>query len=292
MDLVKQYIVQSLAAASNNLRLTSYQLEVVAMLREAIINSDDVAEDITKMKKMTQFSTLAIRLNEIYNYLTQERIDFLKFSDKFKEHSQYLINDLNHLLETDNTVGLKNAIRKLKGEVVYDENGQSEEISVELSNNKTDSDQLIVDKTVEPEQETEPAETVENGMDEEAMKSFEAMILKPIKAVDTLLHKLASDDINYEDLSRFAEIMSVNGEIAEKNGFEIISNMHKIISRALVLIKSRDIMPGKDVIEAMRACLIVIVAVVKGKDVDITKYLNKAEDFGREINALNKREEV
>jgi hypothetical protein len=39
----------------------------------------------------------------------------------------------------------------------------------------------------------------------------------------------------------------------------------------------------------MRACLIVIVAVVRGKEVDITNYLNKAEDFEREIETTNSK---
>jgi hypothetical protein len=45
-------------------------------------------------------------------------------------------------------------------------------------------------------------------------------------------------------------------------------------------------MPGREVIEALRACLIVIVAVVKGKEVDITNYLNKAEEFGKKIQSI------
>jgi hypothetical protein len=105
-----------------------------------------------------------------------------------------------------------------------------------------------------------------------------------------MLKKFANNEINYEDLSRFTEIMKTNGEVSEKNGFEIISNMHRIIYKALMLIKSRKLMPGKDVIEQLRACLIVIVAVVRGKDVDITNYLNKAEDFEREIQTTNSKE--
>ena len=34
-----------------------------------------------QMKKITELSTLAIRLNDIYNSLTQNPIDFLKVSD-------------------------------------------------------------------------------------------------------------------------------------------------------------------------------------------------------------------
>ena len=66
MDLIKQYIVQSIAAASNNLRLSTEKIEVVALLREAIVKSDNLEEDIKNMKKITELSTLAIRLNDIY----------------------------------------------------------------------------------------------------------------------------------------------------------------------------------------------------------------------------------
>jgi len=84
--------------------------------------------------------------------------------------------------------------------------------------------------------------------------------------------------------------MKTNGEVSEKNGFEIISSMHKILYQALILIKSQELVPGKNVIESMRACLIVIVAVVRGKEVDITNYLNKAEDFERKIQTTNRKE--
>ncbi len=113
MDLIKQYIAQSLTAASNNLRLTNHQLESLGLLREVLLKSEDLSADIDKMKTITELSTLAIRLNEIYNYLSHGKIDFFKFSDQFKEHSQYLINDLTQLLGLDNPALIKDAINKL-----------------------------------------------------------------------------------------------------------------------------------------------------------------------------------
>ncbi len=283
MDLIKQYIVQSLTAASNNLRLTNHQLEALGLLREVLLNSDDLAADIDKMKTITELSTLAIRLNEIYDYLTRRKIDFFKFSDQFKEHSRYLINDLTHLLEIDNPALIKAAINKLNG---VEDKKVSEEIEVILSEDKTDSNPFAENDS--DSQEDIIKETAED--EEDFFKSYEELILKPIKPIENMLKKFANNEINYEDLSRFTEIMKTNGEVSEKNGFEIISNMHRIIYKALMLIKSRKLMPGKDVIEQMRACLIVIVAVVRGKDVDITNYLNKAEDFEREIQTTNSKE--
>ena len=275
MDLIKQYITQCLTTASNNLRLTTHQLEAVGLLRETFLKSQDVENDIRKMKTITELSTLGIRLNEVYNYLTTNKIDFQKISDKFKEHSQFLISDMNHLLEMVNPILIKRSIRRLRGEP----NEETEEINYNLKEDKTDSNQLV-------KNDVEQIKENQEEIDAE-LKNYEAVILKPIKPVDNMLKSLAKNEVSYEDLSHFADIMTTNGVMSEKNGFEIIAGMHKIISKALLMIKSRELMPGKFVVDSLRACLIVIVAVVRGKDVDITKYLNKAEDFGKEIDVIN-----
>lgn len=275
MDLIKQYITQCLTTASNNLRLTTHQLEAVGLLRETFLNSEDVENDIKKMKTITELSTLGIRLSEVYNYLTANKIDFQRISDKFKEHSQFLISDMNHLLEMVNPLLIKRSIKRLRGEPIE----ENEKINYNLTKNKTDSNQLI-------KNDEEPIKETYEDVDVE-LKNYEAIILKPIKPVDNMLKSLAKNEVSYEELSRFADIMRTNGEMSEKNGFEIIAGMHKIISKALLMIKSRELMPGKFVVDSLRACLIVIVAVVRGKDVDITKYLNKAEDFGKEIDVIN-----
>jgi hypothetical protein len=68
--------------------------------------------------------------------------------------------------------------------------------------------------------------------------------------------------------------------------------MHTIISHALLLLGSGEIKPLKEIIESIRACLIVIVAVVRGKEVDITNYLNRAEAFGNKIQFIKVKENI
>jgi len=60
--------------------------------------------------------------------------------------------------------------------------------------------------------------------------------------------------------------------------------MHTIFYTALLSIKDKKIAIDKNLIESLRACLIVIVAVVRGKDVNITNYLNKSENLGKFLN--------
>jgi hypothetical protein len=288
MDFVKQYIVQSISAASNNLRLSTQKIEVVALLRECIVKSENLEEDIKQMKKITELSTLAIRLNEIYKYLKSNQVDLLKLSEKFKEHSQYLIKDLNAMLETVTPAVFKAALDKMGNQNIQakleERKEDSNEINVDLS--KREKESKVFEKS-----ETEILKEkiiMEEDKDEEDVffQNYEAEVLKPIKPIDAMLKKLAENEVNTDQLNSFAKTMKINGELSAKIGFDIIANMHSIIAKAFQLIKTRELMPGREVIESMRACLIVIVAVVRGKEVDITNYLNRAEEFGREIQTI------
>ncbi len=285
MDLLKNYINQSITIAANNLRLNNQQIEIVALLKEAIIKSENLSDDLINMKKVTELSTLAIRLNEIYNSLTQNQIDFLKISDQFKEHSRYLIKDLGHMLDVCTTTSFKTAIEKIKGDDVY----PKEIIKVDLSKRNYDEEPFDKSETDEIKEEI-IFNQLEDSEDEELIQNFESTILNPIKPLDNLLKRLSENDIEYDELIKFTKTMEDNAALSRKIGFEILSGMHKIISKALTLIKNRDLMPGKEVIESLRACLIVIVAVVRGKDVDINNYLNKAEQFGNQIIKIKSKE--
>ncbi|MFZ1279822.1 MAG: hypothetical protein WAR59_03230 [Ignavibacteriaceae bacterium] len=286
MDLIKHYINQSISIAANNLRLNNQQIEVVALLREAITLSENLSDDLIDMKKITELSTLAIRLNDIYNSLTQNPIDFLKVSDQFKEHSRFLIKDLGHMLDITTPVLFKSAIEKLKGSEIF----PKEEIKIDLSKRIYDDEPFVKADTEEIKEEIIFSEDIVSE-DEELIQKFEPTILNPIKPIDNLLKKVSNNEIDYEELTKFSKIMDENALLSRKIGFEILSGMHRIISKALILIRNRDLMPGKEVIENLRACLIVIVAVVRGKDVDINNYLNKAEQFGNQIIKIKSKEQ-
>jgi len=285
MDLIKQYITQSITIAANNLRLNNQQIEVVALLKQTISKSENLSDDLINMKKITELSLLAIRLNDIYNSLTQNPIDLLKISDQFKEHSRYLIKDLGHMLDITTPAVFKTAIEKLNGAIVF----PKEEIKIDLSKRIPEEDPFIKSETEEIKENIIFSEDIENE-DEELIQKFEPTILGPIKPLDNVLKKISNNDIDYEELIKYAQIMDDNAALSRKIGFEILSGMHRIVSKALILIKNRELMPGKEVIENLRACLIVIVAVVRGKDVDINSYLNKAEEFGNKLATIKSKE--
>ena len=114
MEIDKQYIIQCITCASNNLRLSSEKIEIVAILKEHISNTDDMTKMIADMKKLTRFSKFAIKLGEINQFIQNGKIDFLKISDKFKEHSHLLLRELSNLLDIMTPVECTETLKKQK----------------------------------------------------------------------------------------------------------------------------------------------------------------------------------
>lgn len=285
MNLIKQYITQCISSATNSLRLSTQKIEVVGLLRELISNSENLESDIKKMKTITQFSTLAIRLNEIYNFL-QGQVEMNRLSEKFREHSQLLVKDLNHMLDMVNPTIFKEAIDKLYPKKSDD---QEETIKIDLSKRKAED---ISFEDSEREKVKEKIIMDEEKEEDQFFQNYESNILNPIKPLDSILKTLSEGIADEKEIVTFADTLQHNAEISDKAGFEIIANMHKIVARALRLIKCGELKPDKKVIESMRSCLIVIVAVVRGKEVDITNYLNRAEEFGESIETLKIKEDA
>ena len=275
MELVKQYIIQSINTASNNLRLNSQQIQILSLLREIIIKSKNLGDDFLKMKKTTEFSTLGIRLAEIHNFLTQGTVDFLRVSEKFRDHSRYLIKDLNYILEN---ISLDN-FKKAKETFSKEKSKNVEEIKVNLTERKVTHE--FLPKEIEDSLK-EQIIFADDSSDDEFQK-YEKIILEPIKSIDEFLKTLNENQKDISTINKYSKLMKKNGELSKNTGFEILAKMHDILSKSFLKIAEEKLNPSIDTIRSMRACLIVIVAVIRSKDVDITEYIQKANELELKI---------
>lgn len=288
MDLSKHYIVQAIIAASNNLRLNSEKIESVAILREHFTKCEDIEHELSKCKKITELSKFGIKLNDIFKYINSNKVDFLKISDMFKEHSSSLVMVLSNMLDVVTPSLLRNLLaREFQGtiDVKLGEKKHTAEIPIkeEIIEIKPLKEQGVEAKS-EAEELKEEIILNDLGKDEKfSFEDFQKKILKPIKNLEGLLNRLLRDECHEDEISSSVEIMKINSELAENADFKILANMHVIFAVGLKLILKKKIKPDRNVIESLRACLIVIVAVIKSKDVDITDYLNRAEKFGEQI---------
>lgn len=293
MDLTKLYLIQCIVASTNNMRLTAEKIEIIGLIKEFIKSSRNIEKDLNELKRQTEFSSFAVRLSDIYNFLTKGNVDFNRISEKFRAHSHFITKDLSYTLERLNPASCRQILRSSNGEVIkvnfaakkeriiISETGDvtREFINVDYNDNENiRQNDALKSKIILEDFESKSDYSFEN---------FEDSILKPIKDIDSFLDKVYSNSYSSVELDRFSKLMIDNSNYSSAVGFELIAKMHRTLARAFMLIKNKNIKPVKEIIESMRACLIVIVAVVKGKDLDIKKFLDRAEEFSKKIQLIN-----
>lgn len=285
MDFAKQYIIQCIIAAANNLRLSSEKIETIAIIRERLNDSNDLLEEIKNFKKVTELSKLGIKLHEVYNFIDNGKIDFSKLSDKFKEHVFSLVKELNTSLD----ILTPHSIREIFNRMSPNEN---KEVVSEIQIKGTSTP---LDEAIEIPKRSRADEIKEEIIFEDLEKenpfnfeNYEEKIIKPVKELDSFLNRVLKFNYTDGEMNSFIKILNENAEISKKISFEVISNMHIILAKGLELINQKKIAPSINVIESLRACLIVIVAIVRNKEVDITNYLTRAENFGKTIFSKQK----
>ena len=288
MDLAKQYIIQCIITAANNLRLSSEKIETVALIRERLNTSENLSEEIKNFKKITELSKLGIKLSEIHNFIETGKIEFLKLSEKFKEHSYSLVGEMNNVLDVLTPQAARAIFKK----------DSSPDLNVDLSKREAKPKKEEVFQPapeIQLPRRSHTDELRESIIFEELNKenslnfeNYEEKVLRPVKELDSFLNRLAKYEFTENEIKNYIKIMNENAGLSKKIGFEILSNMHQIFGRGLEQIDNKKIAATASVVESLRACLIVIVAVVRGKEVDITNYLTRAENFGKTIIPNNK----
>lgn len=285
MDLSRQYIIQCIITASNNLRLSSEKIESVALLRERLQKSEILSEEIKVFKKITELSKFGVKLGEILSFIENGKIDFAKLSDQFKEHSYSLIKDLSYLLDVVTPQMMRELFQKFENTSI-DVDLTKSPISPEADdklNNAVSKEINIPKRSRADELKEEIIFDELNKEDNFSFEQYESKVLRPIKDLDAFMNRIQKYDFTENEINTNIRIMKDNAVLSQKVGFEVLSNMHSIFAAGLELINQKKIAPSANVVDSLRACLIVIVAVVRGKEVDITNYLTKAEDFGKTI---------
>jgi hypothetical protein len=279
MDLIKLYLTQSISVAANNLRLNSQQIEIITLLKETLFKSEKTENVIKRMKKITELSTLAIRLDEIYLSLKHEPVDMSKLSDRFKLHSQHLVKDVFLLLNNSNLNNIKVIFEKITSDIKR--NREEKLVAEIIDSSETNKN--------EAKAKNETAEVPEDKNHD--FENFEKSVLDPIKEIDSMLKQVGGEGKLPDNFPGYSDVMERNSVLSDKNGFEILAGLHTVVADSIKMISEGKLTREKENIESMRACLIVIAAIIRGKEVDITNYLNKAEQFGSKIKFLKTKKE-
>ncbi len=298
MNITNQYIIQSIVIAANNLRLSSEKIEIISILKNFLSQTDNIENVIIQMKKVTELSKLAIKLGKLYEFITSDSIDFLNLTEMFKEQSHSLVIEFSNLLDTVTSVSFREIMDRIddsKKEVdvaikapqseILDRYQNKSDVDNKLNNIKLNS-QLQENKIIKEDLIlSEPNEVKQAGFDYD---EFESNIVTPIKDIEEFLKRILENDFDNSEIIEKINILKSNSDLSKEYGFNLLSEMHSIIVSAFQLIISSELEINSDTIENIRACLIVIVAAVREKDVDISNYLKRAEIFRVELQTIVK----
>ncbi len=280
MDIKTQYIVQAITNAANNLRLSSEKIEVVTLLREHLASSENLESEIARLKKITEFSKLAVRLSELYNYISGNLLDFNKLSDIFREHSHSLVRELSNLLDVVTPMSFMKIISGDKEQTISVDLTIEKKNSIRLEDITSDVLQTATKSedffSKEPETKSQVELPVESSTDFN-YDVFVESVLDPIKQIDAFLTDLEFGRRDEEKIEIFYDWMIRNKNLSKKAGLEIVAKMHALLQKSFELIRDHEFNLSKENLDSLRACLIVIVAVVRQKDVDISSFIEKAE---------------
>ena len=233
----REYIIQTFVNSANELRQTSHRIVIVNLIKDFLYKCEDIEFALTEMKKLTEFSKFAIRLGQI-NLFTKKKPDFLTVSSVIKKESQTLIPVVQQMLDS---------------------------LAIEFTDQKLDE---IKRKR---KQALEPPETHDKDSEHEELNKD---ILSFIRKADELLTNFEENKIPVEDEENFsAEIKSLRNRLSVLNN-DLIENMFSVFDALFAELD--DFENREEIVEALRASMIVIAGTIRKKEVDLTPFIDRA----------------
>jgi hypothetical protein len=257
----RMYLVQLLQYSATFLKLNKEQESLLYYFCNYLVTSNDLKADFQQLVKISEISALALKLKHAYEYISSPKLQFINISEYFKKQTNEIIYDLLNFLNKVDLNKLKDIL--LPGlEIEYKEENNLE----------------IETKTI-----NKNIETVENP----DYKKFEKRIIQQIKYYDEFLTRLYQQGIDLNELMEAVDEAKKIEEEIEEHKFEVLANIQNTFSTTLELIFKNTLPITNDTIESLRACLIVIAAVIKNKDIDLSYYLSRVDNLKKIINSFH-----
>lgn len=240
----REYIIQTFVTAANNLSINSHRLLIINLVKEFLYDCKDLDFAIGEMKKITELSKFAVRIGLINKY-TKEKPDFFNVSSKFNSDYINLIPVVNELLDSLDPDFLSNKFS-------------------EISNNKNMRENMHIDEDI----------SYKEGYNAE-YGDFNEKLVNYIKWVDSFLNRFEEKQASFmEKVDIRAELLLLN-HFAKDGIDDNLVEMFEIFRDLLLILVDRDIQM-EDLVESLRASMIVLVATVKQKEIDIETYKKRA----------------
>lgn len=292
MDYVKNYIISAISEASHKIRLNPEKIQILSNLEEWLSTREDLNSDIQILKRITETSKLAIRLGDIINYLSFEKIDYKKFSEKFLEHSVFLVADLDFLLLSVNNLSFKKILNRVETLKNMKSDTQSQNLKIELDlaaeefqkvqKAASTKRSMRIEKKSEPELPLvyeEPQKKDKRKLIEEERDFLYA----PLRDLEELLQRMKKEDFRSSEVFRFSDLFDERVKFCRLHNLRELLDAYSNLASALRLIYNKEMIVNHEILDYFRAAMIVVVTEIKGLDHDITEYRLRNQLFAENL---------
>jgi len=120
----------------------------------------------------------------------------------------------------------------------------------------------------------------------ELFLDFEKLILENILKVDEFLNKALKKDFIEDEILKLINEANKCFQIAHELNYEFISELIKVYWLSLVAIRDNKIVVNKLDADLIRSTLIVLVSLIKGREIDLEPFLKKHNSLKEKLQQL------
>ncbi|MFN4111990.1 MAG: hypothetical protein ACK4G1_06910 [Ignavibacteria bacterium] len=226
---------------------------------EALIESNEIKSD-ESLESDEQFQEATSQTKKIDEKIFETKSDTNDFSESLSEQRDENLSEANQSSDISN----------LKTESIEQSNQLREEL--DTTDKDSTSEELI--KTIKEEN---------NNL----YLDFEKLILDNILEVDEFLNQVLNQKFDDEQILKLIQKAYRSLQLAEELNFTLISELIKVYWLSLVAIRDNNMRPDKFTAELIRSTLIILVTLIKQRDIDLEPFMQKHNQLKEELKKLD-----
>jgi len=226
---------------------------------DSLIKGDEIKSDESQ-ESDEQIQEVTSQTEKVDEQIFETKSDSNDFSESLSEQSDENVSEVTQSSDISN----------LKTESIEQSNQLSEEL--DTTDKDSTSEELI--RTIKEEN---------NNL----YLDFEKLVLDNILEVDEFLNQVLNQKFDDEQILKLIQKAYRSFQLAEELNFTLISELIKVYWLSLVAIRDNNLRPDKFTSDLIRSTLIILVTLIKQRDIDLEPFMQKHNQLKEELKKLD-----
>lgn len=225
-----------------------------------ILIQDNETKDDKPIERDEQIQEETPQTKKVDEKTAETKFDSKGFSESLSEQTDENLSEANQFSDISNfkTESIEQSNQLSEGLDTIDKDSTSEEL---IKTIKEDNNNLYLD--------------------------FEKLVLDNILEVDEFLNQVLNQKFDDEQILKLIQKAYRSYQLAEELNFTLISELIKVYWLSLVAIRDNNMRPDKFTAELIRGTLIILVTLIKQRNIDLEPFMQKHNQLKEELKKLD-----